>query len=615
MNLEDLTLFRRACVICPEVPTCPACAADEICQLTTQSCNSCPQTYCQKVSVSPTNATPIPTSTFTSTSSSSSSLSIGPIIGGVVGGLIAILVAVFLVWWFYVRPRRNNNIRLSTATTNTTITTRDGTNSAYEKNGLSGIFYSAGDQNSHYLDNGPIEPHHQQHIPIVSRSSSNLQPPLFNNRETTISVSTTSLNRSSNIIPVAYIPGVTTRANLDSLNTNTLYGGRMSIASNDYRASTAVISAATMTAIQAHPNLVDIEHSDNDADELGSDIRTSILSDIKSTIYSSPPTLQRMNLTNARSVTIGNGSSNNTNNNTNNTNNAAANNATVTSPPVRGLQNLYIPEEDESSMLSSSDGDDDEDEIAGIGSNGFPKGLQMGSDYNNTGMHFSKSNSASSLSHSVSYPGNNRHDMISSPLANQVVNASPGTSKHLAGNTPTSATTADHSESGRSTLMNTSTVLTTPQTPIFVKVNDEDSNVYNTPETGEPNITVLPVSDSVNSFESELQTNNNNHDNFSNFNSPTYQPELLVFSENEPSKNPANQLSQDFVYIENRQLQFQQAQSSKNSVPSNTHLLHKDLAKSMITPSASADQIIADLPIEALLYSQSDNDLNADSSP
>ena len=138
--------------------------------------------------------------------SSGSSSNAGAIAGGVVGGVAAVLiVGMFLVWKFYYKPRKQQQSKEN------------------EKNA------------EHRLS-----------------------------AETLTSLAPSALARSSNVIPIAYIPGVTTRAAIQD-STEQARVDRSSIATTNYRGSTAVIGSAMMTAIQARPNLVDIKNGEEPA--------------------------------------------------------------------------------------------------------------------------------------------------------------------------------------------------------------------------------------------------------------------------------------------------------------------------------------------------------------
>ena len=154
------TLFRR-CVQCPNAsPICPSCPSGQTCALSTQSCTACASTSCvAKASIAP------PTSSSPSTSSQSAA---GPIAGGVVGGIVVVMAVTYLVWRFCIKKRREQ----------------------FEENAwpdeASGV-EKGGDQFSFQRD---------------ARASTH----------TVGSIASTVYTRASNIIQIAYIPGVTNRS-------------------------------------------------------------------------------------------------------------------------------------------------------------------------------------------------------------------------------------------------------------------------------------------------------------------------------------------------------------------------------------------------------------------
>lgn len=152
-----LTILRRGCVVdCPSDVDCSKCSADERCKLVTQTCSTCAYVKC------------IPTSNSNNVSSDDSSKSnTGAIVGGVVGGVVALL-AIFCLWWFCMRRRKS------------------GSQNEVEKNMPSDI-------KSQPDESAPPQPQ-------VRRS---LAP----------SMASTVLTRTSNFIPIAYIPGFGNRAN------------------------------------------------------------------------------------------------------------------------------------------------------------------------------------------------------------------------------------------------------------------------------------------------------------------------------------------------------------------------------------------------------------------
>ncbi|PLB34785.1 uncharacterized protein BDW47DRAFT_111442 [Aspergillus candidus] len=149
--LSTRSIFKR-CVKCESAsPPCPKCEEGTTCTMISQSCDSCPTTKC------------IPTSSGGGSDSGGSSgddggggggSNAGAIAGGVVGGLACVAIVTFLVWWFVIRKKRQ----------------------AYAQPGASG-------------------------------EKRNAQA-----RKSTQSIASTVLTRASNVIQIAYIPGVTNRS-------------------------------------------------------------------------------------------------------------------------------------------------------------------------------------------------------------------------------------------------------------------------------------------------------------------------------------------------------------------------------------------------------------------
>ncbi|KAL2131105.1 hypothetical protein VTI74DRAFT_5557 [Chaetomium olivicolor] len=157
-----LNLFKRdeTCVVCDKTQqlVCPPCESNTQCQfIYPTSCQECPRATC--IPVEPTSA---------ATSQSHSSTNVGAIAGGVVGGLAAIAIITYLVWRFCVRTRRQPMVEEPWD---------DG-----QDQGLDGEKSFA--QRQDY------------------RASTH----------TVHSIASTVLTRASNIIQIAYIPGVTNRA-------------------------------------------------------------------------------------------------------------------------------------------------------------------------------------------------------------------------------------------------------------------------------------------------------------------------------------------------------------------------------------------------------------------
>ncbi|KAL3237570.1 Opy2p [Nakaseomyces bracarensis] len=97
------------CVVCPTAPACPECAEDENCVLTALTCNSCPYTYCSKKTSSSisilssvdSNGNAVNSTNSTTTAKSSGShVHVGGLVSGVVvGAVVAFTVLLVLYYW------------------------------------------------------------------------------------------------------------------------------------------------------------------------------------------------------------------------------------------------------------------------------------------------------------------------------------------------------------------------------------------------------------------------------------------------------------------------------------------------------------------------------------
>ncbi|KAF2139282.1 uncharacterized protein K452DRAFT_289831 [Aplosporella prunicola CBS 121167] len=153
------TIFRR-CVQCPnETPSCPSCDDGEYCSQVLPSCTQCASAVCVKMDGSPGKS-----------SSSDDGPNVGAIAGGVVGGVAVICIITFLIWWFYVRRRRE-------------------------------------DDNERLPD---IDVQQEKQNDFTMRRDARAST------HTVASMASTVLTRASNIIQIAYIPGVTNRSGAPS---------------------------------------------------------------------------------------------------------------------------------------------------------------------------------------------------------------------------------------------------------------------------------------------------------------------------------------------------------------------------------------------------------------
>ncbi|KAI5290509.1 hypothetical protein KEM54_001313 [Ascosphaera aggregata] len=148
------TVLRRGCVVdCPPDPDCSGCKADERCKLVTQTCTECAHTVC-------VGSDGPPGSDGESGAGGTPKTNCGAIAGGIVGGVVVIAV-IWCLWWFCIRRRKDqvpNEIEKSTP-------------------------------------------------PAVVEPPDGLAPPQLYRRSLAPSVASTVLTRTSNCIPIAYIPG------------------------------------------------------------------------------------------------------------------------------------------------------------------------------------------------------------------------------------------------------------------------------------------------------------------------------------------------------------------------------------------------------------------------
>ncbi|RGP81698.1 opy2 [Fusarium longipes] len=153
----------KSCVKCDDAAQleCPKCADDEVCQFTVPlDCTMCATSICEKDSDS-------------SSSSGSKGPNVGAIVGGVLGGIAVIGLVTYVVWRFCIKPKRSHvPASIYVEDTDAIHTEKDATSRA-------------------------------------------IRPP---STHTVHSIASTVLTRASNIIQIAYIPGVTNRATPTSPN-------------------------------------------------------------------------------------------------------------------------------------------------------------------------------------------------------------------------------------------------------------------------------------------------------------------------------------------------------------------------------------------------------------
>lgn len=114
-------LNSNGCYICPSTPPpCPACPSGMVCNLSLQSCNSCPAVACIPASEQLAGLSPLSTSSSAPSATASSLTSpgnndmIGPVIGGTVGGVAVAAILAFLIFWNIRRRKRQQHLEPDT---------------------------------------------------------------------------------------------------------------------------------------------------------------------------------------------------------------------------------------------------------------------------------------------------------------------------------------------------------------------------------------------------------------------------------------------------------------------------------------------------------------------
>ncbi|SMR43899.1 unnamed protein product [Zymoseptoria tritici ST99CH_3D1] len=153
--MDTRNIFKR-CVQCPTTtPTCPSCPKSQICSLVPATCEQCSYMTCI--------ANPVP-------APPSSKTNVGAIAGGVVGGMAFMALAVFFLWRFWIKKRREQQELEAEEWEEDEIDQQKGTERRFT---------------AMRADNASTR--------------------------TRGSIANSILSRASNIIQIAYIPGVTNR--------------------------------------------------------------------------------------------------------------------------------------------------------------------------------------------------------------------------------------------------------------------------------------------------------------------------------------------------------------------------------------------------------------------
>ncbi|KUJ11950.1 uncharacterized protein LY89DRAFT_216903 [Mollisia scopiformis] len=155
------SLFRRCVTGCEGSPACPTCPSDQICSLVPPTCDECQHTVCVAASAAPSTIS-------SSSTKSSSGPNVGAIAGGVIGGVAVIVAVTYCVWRFCIKTKRQQ----------------------YEQ------------------ENWAEDP--EETLP--AEKDFTMRRDARASTHTVGSIASTVLTRASNIIQIAYIPGVTNRS-------------------------------------------------------------------------------------------------------------------------------------------------------------------------------------------------------------------------------------------------------------------------------------------------------------------------------------------------------------------------------------------------------------------
>lgn len=211
---------------CPSNLSCPKCADNEECQLVPPTSSSCAKYICVKVTTGTSSSTPARSGT-----------NAGAIAGGVVGGLLVVSAIIAFILWRFTYSSKARMRRFAKELENPEMSDVTPNVDAEE-----GYFES-----------------HRASMQEKARMS-----------HATLSSVNSSYTRASNVIPIAYIPGVVSRPGEEpppghmhrgSIRDSRFYTTdniRASIATTNYRGSTAFVHSEEIAAVNARPNLVQV---------------------------------------------------------------------------------------------------------------------------------------------------------------------------------------------------------------------------------------------------------------------------------------------------------------------------------------------------------------------
>lgn len=277
MNLvareSSLKKGSNGCVICKSTPACPVCPENQVCNLSAQTCDECPTVSCIASSATLNSiSTPSPSATSSSSSTvHTSNKLIGPLIGGIVAGLVVLAGVIWACVWYRRSKRRGRSPR------------QDFVADQYVKSVNENVFYPStlgkGNTSISTVDKDEEQDQMtqyaissegltiQQQLNYIKEQQLKLQREEVRERTMARSENSIDLREShddyysigddddqSNIIPIAYIPGVTSNFSTTPTTPRAMRVSESATSRNSNLSYIPIQSA--MTASRAQPQLV-----------------------------------------------------------------------------------------------------------------------------------------------------------------------------------------------------------------------------------------------------------------------------------------------------------------------------------------------------------------------
>lgn len=271
-DVASISTNSAGCVICPtDAQTCPTCGPGEECNQIAATCELCAKYVC-----------------VASSSKSGSKSNIGGIVGGVVGGLAVLALVGWVVYYKFIRKKhpRIDDLAMSDLEVDP-----DDSGTKYDLS-LARITILSGEKIRPPAQRGDLSSSVTKNHRLLAYDSfmrpqtrytgqprktsgarSNTRAvPYSEGLSKRNSVATTiSTTNALNILPIAYIPGVTVRPTKN--NTRSIYSYETELVFSDINGIENALIAdraqpkLTMTAIRAQPKLVNVARIDEDDED------------------------------------------------------------------------------------------------------------------------------------------------------------------------------------------------------------------------------------------------------------------------------------------------------------------------------------------------------------